>query len=122
MLITLSFLIGCLSTYLITILSSTVISSIIIEEAVLSFAITLMVAHETNRDQVEIIVVNAKLGEHEERQLKKKTEEAFEAYANSKIDAMYRLVPPAHHNAVGYRNFKELKAYLEKKRKGGINA
>ena len=112
MLIVLSFLFGVSLTYLVTILSSTIRSSEILDDAMLTYALLLMSAYEISIQQLEHTIVANKIEGLEAVNLRKLHKNEFEAFANKKIKEIVKHIQPAHTNIIKYKNFKTLKVYV----------
>jgi len=108
----LSFLFGCCLTYLITILSSAIKSSEILENAMLTYALMLMSAYEVSLQQLEQAIVAGKIDERQANVLRRIHENEFESFANKKIKEVVKYIPPSHQNIIKYKNFKQLKNYI----------
>ena len=112
MLYLISFALGCVLTYLMTILSTSIKSSRILEESAKTFALLVMSGYEANSQQVEILIVNNNMNKEQAKFLRKKSEESFENYVDNKINIINQNIPPSHHNIIKFKNFKELKLYV----------
>jgi hypothetical protein len=110
--IILSFLIGCIFTYLITILSSALRASTLLEEAMLTYALLLMSAYEVSLKQLEMAIIAGKIPDSQARVLRKANSDEFERFANKKIKEVLKNVPIAHTNIIRYKNFSEMKIYI----------
>ena len=108
----LSFLFGCTLTYLITIVSSAIKSSEILENAMLTYALMLMSAYEVSLQQLEQAIVASKMEERQAEGLRRIHENEFESFANKKIKEVVKYIPPAHQNIIKFKNFKQLKVYI----------
>ena len=106
------FALGCTLTYLVTVLSSSISASTILESAARTFAFLIIAGYETNAEQVELLIVNNRMSEAEANDFRKKSSKSFEDYVNKKIDFVNKNIPPAHHNIIKFRNFKELKVFI----------
>lgn len=110
----LSFMIGSIATYLVTILSSTVRSSEILEDAMLTHALLLMSAYEVSIQQLEHTIVANKIEGLDSDNVRKLHRNEFESFANNKIKEVIKHVPMAHTNIIKYKNFKQLELYITK--------
>jgi len=110
--IVLSFLIGCIFTYLITILSSAVRASTILEEAMLTYALLLMSAYEVSLKQLEQAILAGKIPDNQARVLRKANNDEFERFANNNIKEVLKVIPISHTNIIKYKNFSEMKIYI----------
>jgi len=110
--IILSALFGASLTYFITIVSSTVRSSEILENSMLTHALLLMSAYEVSIQQLEHTIVANKIEGLEAKNLRKLHKNEFEAFANKKIKEITKYIPPAHTNIIKYKNFNQLKLYV----------
>ena len=110
--IVLSALFGASLTYFITIVSSTIRSSEILENSMLTHALLMMSAYDVSIQQLEHTIVANKIEGLEAVNLRKLHKNEFETFANKKIKEIIRHIPPAHTNIVKYKNFKQLKAYV----------
>ena len=110
----LSFMIGSIATYLVTILSSTVRSSEILEDAMLTHALLLMSAYEVSIQQLEHTIVANKIEGLDSDNVRKLHRNEFESFANNKIKEVTKHVPMAHTNIIKYKNFKQLELYITK--------
>ena len=106
------FALGCTLTYLMTVISSSMNASKILEEAAMTFAFLIIAGYETNAEQIELVIANNKMSEAEAKAFRQRSNESFEEYVNSKIDVVNRMIPPSHHNIIKFRNFNELKVYV----------
>jgi len=112
--IILSFMIGSIATYLVTILSSAVRSSEILESAMLTHALLLMSAYEVSIQQLEHTIVANKIEGLDSDNVRKLHRNEFESFANNKIKEIMKHVPMAHTNIIKYKNFKQLELYITK--------
>jgi len=112
--ITLSFMIGSIATYLVTILSSAFRSSEILESAMLTHALLLMSAYEVSIQQLEHTIVANKIEGLDSDNVRKLHRNEFELFANNKIKEVMKHVPMAHTNIIKYKNFKQLELYITK--------
>lgn len=112
--IILSFMIGSIATYLVTILSSAVRSSEILESAMLTHALLLMSAYEVSIQQLEHTIVANKIEGLDSDNVRKLHRNEFESFANNKIKEIMKHVPMAHANIIKYKNFKQLELYITK--------
>ena len=110
--IILSLMIGSVLTYLMTILSSSIRSSEILENAMLTHALLLMSAYEISIQQLEHTIVANKIEGLDAENLRKLHKNEFEAFANKKIKEVVKFIPTAHINIIKYKNFEELKIYV----------
>lgn len=110
--IVLSLLFGSIFTYLVTILSSSIRSSEILENAMLTHALLLMSAYEISIQQLEHTIVANKIEGRDAENLRKLHKNEFEAFANKKIKDVINHIPVAHTNIIRYKNFEQLKIYV----------
>ena len=110
----LSFMIGSIATYLVTISSSTIRSSEILENAMLTHALLLMSAYEISTQQLEHTIVANKIKGLDADNVRKLHRNEFELFANNKIKEVTKHVPMAHTNIIKYKNFKQLEIYITK--------
>ncbi len=110
--IILSLMIGSVLTYLMTILSSSIRSSEILENAMLTHALLLMSAYDISIQQLEHTIVANKIEGLDAENLRKLHKNEFEAFANKKIKEVVKFIPTAHINIIKYKNFEELKIYV----------
>ena len=110
--IVLSLMIGSVLTYLVTILSSSIRSSEILENAMLTYALLLMSAYEVSVQQLEQTIVANKIEGREATNLRKLHNNEFESFANNKIKEVVKFIPTAHINIIKYKNFEQLKVYV----------
>lgn len=110
----LAFLIGCTLTYLITVISSGLVASTVLEKANLTYALLLMSAYEVSLFQLEKAIVAGKIPENQANVLRKANNSEFEKFANKKIDEVLDLIPVSHTNIIRYKNFDEMKTYVTK--------
>ena len=110
--ILMAFLFGCTLTYLLTVISSSIRASAILEEACASFALLMIMAAETNAEQAEYLIANNDLTGKEAEQLRIKNSQAFEGYANRKIQIINNNIPTAHKNIIRFKNVDEMKLYV----------
>jgi ribosomal protein S18 len=110
--IILSLMIGSVLTYLMTILSSSIRSSEILENAMLTHALLLMSAYDVSIQQLEHTIVANKIEGLDAENLRKLHKNEFEAFANKKIKEVIKFIPTAHINIIKYKNFEELKIYV----------
>lgn len=108
----LSLLIGSVLTYLVTIISSSIRSSEILDNAMLTHALLLMSAYEISIQQLEHTIVANKIEGLEAENLRKLHKNEFEAFANKKIAEVVKYIPTAHTNVIKYKNFDQLKNYV----------
>ena len=122
--IILSFLIGCIATYLVTIISSALKASTVLEEAMLTYALLLMSAYEISVSQIEQNIVIGKIDNVTAERIRRINKSEFEKFANSKIKEILALVPISHLNIIRYKDFKEMNLYITKeygRRNGRVN-
>jgi len=110
----LSFMIGSIATYLATILSSTIRSSEILEDAMLTHALLFMTAYEISIQQLEYTIIANKVEGLDADNLRKLQRSEFESFANNKIKEVTKHIPMAHTNIIKYKNFKQLELYITK--------
>ena len=110
----LSFMIGSIATYLVTILSSTIRSSEILEDAMLTHALLLLAAYEVSIQQLEHTIIANKVEGLDADNLRKLQRSEFESFANNKIKEVTKHIPMAHTNIIKYKNFKQLELYITK--------
>jgi hypothetical protein len=110
--IILSFLIGCVFTYLITVLSSALKSSTILEEGMLTYALLLMSAYEISLKQLELAIVAGKIPKDQAKLLRAANTDEFERFANKNIKEVLKVIPISHTNIIRYKNFSEMKIYI----------
>lgn len=110
--IVLSLMIGSVLTYLVTILSSSIRSSEILENAMLTYALLLMSAYEVSVQQLEQTIVANKIEGRDATNLRKLHNNEFESFANNKIKEVVKHIPTAHINIIKYKNFEQLKVYV----------
>jgi ribosomal protein S18 len=108
----LSFMIGSIATYLVTILSSSIKSSEILEDAMLTHALVIMSAYEISIRQLEQTIVANRIEGLDADNLRKLHKNEFEAFANNKIRETAKHIPLAHANIIKYKNFNQLKLYI----------
>jgi hypothetical protein len=112
--IILSFSIGIILTYIITILSSAVTASTLLEDAMLTYGVLLLSAYEVSINQLETIIVAAKIPQEQAELLRRANRKEFDTFANKKIEEMLKNIPVAHTNIIRYKNFSEMKSYITK--------
>ena len=112
MYIFLSFAFGCTLTYFITILSSAIRSSEILENAMLTYALLMMSAYEVSLHQLESTIVRNRIEKAEAERLRRIHENEFASFANRKIREVTKLIPPSHENIMRYKNFEQMKLYI----------
>lgn len=112
--IILSFSIGCIITYLVTILSSALEASKILEDAMLTYSLLMMSAYEISTNQLERAIVAAKVDSAQAEILRRVNKKEFETFANAKIKEILVYIPMTHTNIIRYKNFKEMNEYVSK--------
>ena len=112
--IILSFSIGCIITYLVTILSSALEASKILEDAMLTYSLLMMSAYEISTNQLERAIVAAKVDSAQAEILRRVNKKEFETFANAKIKEILAYIPMTHTNIIRYKNFKEMNEYVSK--------
>ena len=112
--IILSFIIGCIVTYLVTIITSALKASTVLEEAMLTYALLLMSAYEISVNQIEQNIVAARIDNITAENIRRVNKNEFEKFANSKIKEILALIPTSHLNIIRYKNFKEMNLYITK--------
>jgi len=112
--IILSFIIGCIVTYLVTIVTSALKASTVLEEAMLTYALLLMSAYEISVNQIEQNIVAARIDNITSENIRRVNKNEFEKFANSKIKEILALIPTSHLNIIRYKNFKEMNLYITK--------
>lgn len=110
--IILSILIGAIITYVVTILSSAIKSSQILEDAMLTYALMMMSVYEISLNQLEQTIVANKIEGKPADDLRKIHKNEFEAFANKKIKEVLKHIPLAHTNILRYTSFEEMKLYI----------
>jgi ribosomal protein S18 len=105
-------MIGSIATYLVTILSSSIKSSEILEDAMLTHALVIMSAYEISIRQLEQTIVANRIEGLEADNLRKLHKNEFESFANKKIRETAKHIPLAHANIIKYKNFNQLKLYI----------
>ena len=108
----LSFMIGCTLTYLVTVVSSGLVASTVLEKACLTYALLLMSAYEVSLQQLEKAIVAGKMPENQAALLRRTNNDEFEKFANKKIQEVLKLIPTSHLNIIRYKNFSEMKVYV----------
>ena len=112
--IILSFSIGCIITYLVTILSSALEASKILEDAMLTYSLLMMSAYEISTNQLERAIVAGRVDSAQAEMLRRVNKKEFETFANAKIKEILVYIPMTHTNIIRYKNFKEMKEYVSK--------
>ena len=112
--IILSFLIGCIVTYLVTILSSAIEASKILEDAMLTYSLLMMSAYEISTNQLEKAIVAGRVDSAQAEMLRRVNKKEFETFANAKIKEILVYIPMTHTNIIRYKNFKEMNEYVSK--------
>ena len=112
--IILSFSIGCIVTYLVTILSSAIEASKILEDAMLTYSLLMMSAYEISTNQLEKAIVAGKIDSVQAEMLRRVNKKEFETFANAKIKEILVYIPMTHTNIIRYKNFKEMNEYVSK--------
>ena len=112
--IILSFSIGCIITYLVTILSSAISASKILEDAMLTYSLLMMSAYEISTNQLERAIVAGKVDSAQAEILRRVNKKEFETFANAKIKEILVYIPMTHTNIIRYKNFKEMNEYVSK--------
>ncbi len=110
----LSFFIGCTLTYLITVVSSGLVASAVLEKAALTYALLLMSSYEVSLNQLEKAIVAGEVPESQASVLRRVNSIEFEKFANKKIEEVLKLIPVSHTNIIRYKNFNEMKIYVTK--------
>ena len=82
--IILSFSIGCIITYLVTILSSALEASKILEDAMLTYSLLMMSAYEISTNQLERAIVAGRVDSAQAEMLRRVNKKEFETFANDK--------------------------------------
>ena len=108
----LAFMIGCTLTYLVTVISSGLVASTVLERANLTYALLLMSAYEISLQQLEKTIVAGKIPENQAAILRRTNNDEFERFANKKINEVLKLMPASHLNIIRYKNFNEMKVYV----------
>ncbi len=114
MIIFASFFIGCTLTYLVTVLSSGLVASTVLEKSNLTYALLLMSAYEVSLQQLEKAIVAGKIPDKQAAVLRRANNDEFEKFANKKIEEVLVLIPTSHLNIIRYKNFNEMKVYVTK--------
>lgn len=114
MIIFASFFIGCTLTYLVTVISSGLVASTVLEKANLTYALLLMSAYEVSIQQLEKAIVVGKIPDNQAAVLRRTNNDEFEKFANKKIAEVLKLIPTSHLNIIKYKNFNEMKVYVTK--------
>ena len=112
--IILSFLFGCTFTYLITIVSSALKASTVLEDAMLTYAILMTSAYEVSVNQLETVIVAGKILPQQAEVLRRVNNNEFEVFADKKIKAILKIIPMSHTDIIRYKNFSEMKLYVTK--------
>jgi len=112
--IILSFSIGCIVTYLWTILSSAIHASRILEDAMLTYSLLMMSAYEISVNQLEKTIVATELEHSQAEMIRRANKKEFETFANAKIREITSSIPMTHTNIIKYRNFSEMNEYISK--------
>tara|TARA_R110000737_G_C14543671_1_gene479482 strand:- start:849 stop:1235 length:387 start_codon:yes stop_codon:yes gene_type:complete len=112
--IILSFSIGCIITYLVTILSSALEASKILEDAMLTYSLLMMSAYEISTNQLERAIVAGRVDSAQAEMLRRVNKKEFETFANAKIKEILVYIPMTHTNIIRYKNFKEMNEYVSK--------
>jgi hypothetical protein len=114
MIIFASFFIGCTLTYLVTVLSSGLVASTVLEKSNLTYALLLMSAYEVSLQQLEKAIVAGKIPDNQAAVLRRTNNDEFEKFANKKIEEVLKAIPTSHLNIIRYKNFNEMKVYVTK--------
>lgn len=114
MIIFASFFIGCTLTYLVTVISSGLVASTVLEKANLTYALLLMSAYEVSIQQLEKAIVAGKIPDNQAAVLRRTNNDEFEKFANKKIEEVLKIIPTSHLNIIRYKNFNEMKVYVTK--------
>mgnify|MGYP003136646063 CR=1 FL=1 len=110
----LAFMIGCTITYLVTVISSGLVASTVLEKSNLTYALLLMSAYEISIQQLEKAIVAGKIPENQAAVLRRTNKDEFERFANKKINEVLKLIPASHLNIIRYKNFNEMQIYVTK--------
>jgi len=114
MIIFASFFMGCTLTYLVTVLSSGLVASTVLEKANLTYALLLMSAYDVSLQQLEKAIVAGKIPDNQAAVLRRANNDEFEKFANKKIKEVLKIIPTSHLNIIRYKNFNEMKVYVTK--------
>ena len=101
-------------TYLITVISSGLVASTVLEKSSLTYALLLMSAYEVSLTQLEKAIVAGKIPDQQANLLRRANNDEFEKFANKKIKEVLGLIPHSHTNIIRYKNFNEMKIYVTK--------
>ena len=112
--IILSFLIGCTFMYLLTVVSSALKASTVLEDAMMTYAILLMSAYEVSLKQLETVIAASHIPHRQAEILRGANKREFESFANKKIGEVLKTIPISHKNIIKYNNFSEMKLYITK--------
>ena len=112
MIIFASFFIGCTLTYLVTVISSGLVASTVLEKANLTYALLLMSAYEVSIQQLGKAIGAGKIPDNQAAVLRRTNNDEFEKVANKKIEEVLKLIPTSHLNIIRYKNFNEMKVYV----------
>lgn len=115
MLLIVSFLFGCTFTYLITVLSSAVTASKILEEAMATYAVMLTKSYESSLYQIETIILKGKIEGRDADKIRTINHDEFEKFANKQIKGIISMIPISHTNIIKYNDFDTMKKYIEQK-------
>ena len=111
--IILSMLIGSVITYLITIVSSALKASTILEDAMLTYALLIMSAYEISVNQLEKAIVASKIQPTQAEVLRRINKGEFKKFANQRISEALRNIPASHINIIRYKNFDDMETYIK---------
>lgn len=110
--IILSMLIGSIATYLITIISSALKASTVLEDAMLTYALLIMSAYEVSVNQLEKAIVASEIDPRQAEVLRRINKDEFKKFANQRISEALKNIPISHLNIIRYKNFDDMEAYI----------
>jgi hypothetical protein len=98
----------------VTILSSAIEASKILEDAMLTYSLLMKSAYEISTNQLERAIVAGRVDSVQAEMLRRVNKKEFETFANAKIKEILVYIPMTHTNIIRYKNFKEMNEYVSK--------
>jgi len=80
-----------------------------------TYAIMMVSSYEVSLISLEKEIISLKLENTQAERKRKIHNKAFEVFANNQIKQTLNFIPIIHENIINFKNFKELRTYIESK-------
>ena len=105
-------MIGSVITYLVTVISSALKASTVLEDAMLTYALLIMSAYEVSVNQLEKAITTSEIQSRQAEVLRRINKDEFKKFANQRISEALKNIPISHQDIIRYKNFDEMETYI----------